>query len=615
MHHQNRAKFYLMGRICGSYAMAVHVALAVVGCSTPNPGADVPNAPNAEAGNNTDVIQSEASLSMDGAVEDALETPVDSPTVDVVVPETPVTVTTTRGAVVGRSSDGVHAFLGIPYAAAPTGARRWRAPAMPDAWAMPRDASRFAAACPQTPARDTLTNQAFPVSEDCLNLNVWTGAPAVSNNLNLPVIVFIHGGGFVGGTGSLSLYDGRALAKRGTGQVVVTINYRLGQLGFLAHPALRTEQGMNTAGPGNYGFLDQQQALRWVRDEIRNFGGDPNNVTIVGESAGSLSVCLHMVAPDSRGLFHRAVSESASCTFFVNQLSAMPDPRFESAETLGQSMVRALRCDGLPTPEMVLACARGKSVDEVLMAEPRPAELNIRDARYQPVIDGVVIPRRPWSMFAAGEFARVPYLMGSNRDEGTAFNLTRTINNEADYRGAIAELLPLPGPMLATASNEIVNRLWPASNYTTMKDAYNDFVGDVAFVCPARAAARFMSGANTGMVSAPTYLYHFTRENQLGRNLALGVFHSAELPYVFGNFIRPFVRTAMDTTVSNTVMDAWIRFARTGDPNGAGLMPAWPAYTSQSDSLYVLDVATRVEANFRREKCDAVDRYLAGLGQ
>jgi para-nitrobenzyl esterase len=537
---------------------------------------------------------------------DGAQMPSDSP-----VPEQPVTVSTSRGMVVGRARDGVASWLGIPYAAAPVGARRWRAPSQPDAWVMPRDASQKGPACPQSPARDALSGQSYAISEDCLSVNVWTGAATITNALNLPVIVFIHGGGFVSGTAALDLYDGRTLAQRGA-QVVVTINYRLGQLGFLAHPSLRAEQGDNTAGPGNYGFLDQQQALRWVRDEIRNFGGDPNNVTIVGESAGSLSVCLHMVAPGSRGLFHRAISESASCPFFVNQLRTMPDPRFESAETLGVSMLRALNCEAMATPELQLQCARAKTVEQVLMAEPRPAELNIRDARYQPVIDGVVIPARPWTMFQSGMFARVPYLMGTNRDEGTAFTLGRAINNEADYRAAIAQLLPLPAMQLASATDEIVTRLWPSASYPSVKDAYNDFVGDLAFVCPARAQARFVANAP---MPASAYVYHFTRENQVGRNLALGVFHTAELPYVFGNFVRPFVRTAMDTAVSNTVMDAWTRFARSGDPNGPMLVPAWPAYSMANDSLYVLDTTTRVERNFRSAKCDAVDRYLAGLGQ
>ncbi|MFO0557952.1 MAG: carboxylesterase/lipase family protein [Polyangiales bacterium] len=579
-----------------SHAWVFSVGLIVCACSPPP-------APAMDGGDSAAPSSDAApEASMDASADDSA---VDS-SVDVVV-ATPVSVTTTRGAVVGRESGGVSAFLGVPYAAAPTGALRWRPPAARAAWSEPLDASRTGPACPQSPARDALSGQSYATSEDCLSLNVWT--PRASMDGNKPVMVFIHGGGFVNGTGSLSVYDGRALAAR-EDAVVVTINYRLGQLGFLAHPALRSEQGDGVAGPANYGFLDQQAALRWVRDEIRAFGGDPSNVTIFGESAGSLSVCLHLVAPGSRGLFHKAIGESASCTFFVNRLRETPDPRFESAESLGQRFARALSCDSQPTPADVLACLRAKTAEQVIAAEPRAAELNIRDARYQPTIDGVVIPDRPWTLFRQAMVAPVPTLTGTNRDEATVFSLTTTIANDTQYRAAIRALLPLKPAVLDPAIEDIVTRLYPASAYASAKAAYDDFVGDLVFVCPARAQARFV----TAPMGAPrSWLYHFTRENQAGRGLAIGVFHSAELPYVFGNFSRPFIRTAMDAAVSERVMDAWGRFARTGDPNGAGLAPAWPAYTASDDSLYVLDVTPRVERAFRQQKCDAIDRWLSDL--
>lgn len=580
-----------------SWSSIFAASLIVCACSTPRPSTDA-----ASDGATDGAALPDASDASDASEFEGGDASADAP-----APTTPVTVSTMRGPVTGRESAGVAAFMGVPYAASTAGAGRWRPPAQRAMWTDPLDASRAGPACPQTPARDTLTGVSFETSEDCLSLNVWT--PSATSAANKPVMVFIHGGGFVGGTGSLSLYDGRALAARGD-VVVVTINYRLGQLGFLAHPALRAEQGEGVAGPANYGFLDQQAALRWVRDEIRAFGGDPSNVTIFGESAGSLSVCLHMIAPGSRGLFHKAIGESASCTFFVNQLQSAPDPRFESAETLGQSFSRAIGCDAAATPEATLACLRGKTAAQVLAAEPRPAELNIRDARYQPTIDGVVIPDRPWTLFRNGMSAPVPTLTGTNRDEATVFSLTTSIANDAEYRAAIRALLPLRASVLDPAIEEIVTRLWPASAYETTKDAYNDFVGDLVFVCPARAQARFVTTA----ASAPrSWLYHFTRENQAGRTLSIGVFHSAELPYVFGNFVRPFLRQTADGPVADRVMDAWSRFARGGDPNGDGLSPAWPAYTASDDALYVLDTTSRVERGFRQQKCDAIDRWLADL--
>ncbi|MDP3278834.1 MAG: carboxylesterase/lipase family protein [Deltaproteobacteria bacterium] len=536
---------------------------------------------------------------------DAAEDTVDSST-EAGPSETPTMARVSSGELVGATREGVRRFLGIPYAAAPTGPRRWRAPEPASAWATPRMATQHGPSCPQSPARDPLSGQTFATSEDCLTLNVWT--PEAPSATPRPVMVFVHGGGFVSGTGSLSLYDGANLA-RSAGAVVVTLNYRLGQLGFLAHSALRAEQTSN-AGPGNYGLLDQQAALRWVRDEVRALGGDPANVTLFGESAGSLSVCLHMVAPGSRGLFHRAIGQSASCTFFVNTLSTTPDARFQPAESLGSLFSTALRCESRATPAEVLACLRSKSVDEVLMAEPRPAELNIRDARYQPSVDGVVLPMRPWAMFRAGMSANVPFMSGTNRDEGTVFSLTTSIANETEYRAAVRALLPLRDTVLNAALNDILTRYWPIAMYPSAKDAYNAFLGDVAFVCPARAQARMMASR---AMAQPVWLYHFTRENLGGRNLGLGVFHSAELPYVFANFVRPFMRTPMDATVSDLVVGAWARFARTGDPNGAGLAPAWPSYSMTNDSLYVLDVTPRTENAFRQQKCDAIDTWLMDL--
>ncbi len=584
-----------MKRSIGSLFSFVLIVCACSPPAQPRPDASADGASTADA-------SSDGSTTDDAAMDGAEDASASDATVAM-----PVTVTTTRGAVIGRESGGVAAFLGVPYAAAPMGAQRWRPPVARPAWTEPLDASRTGAACPQSPARDALSGQTFATSEDCLSVNVWT--PRAAMDGNKPVMVFIHGGGFVNGTGSLSLYDGRALAARGD-VVVVTLNYRLGQLGFLGHPALRAEQGDGVAGPGNYGFLDQQAALRWVRDEVRAFGGDPSNVTIFGESAGSMAVCLHLIAPASRGLFHKAIGESAPCTFFVNHLRETPDPRFESAETLGASFSRALGCDTAATPEATLACLRAKTAEQVLAAEPRPAELNIRDARYQPTIDGTVIPQRPWTLFRNGMIAPVPTLTGTNRDEATVFSLGTTISNEAQYRAAIRALLPLRESVLAPAVDDIVTRLWPISAYPTAKEAYDDFVGDLVFVCPARAQARHVTAA---MAAQRSWLYHFTRENAAGRNLGIGVFHSAELPYVFGNFARPFLRTAMDGVVADRTMDAWARFARTGDPNGSGITPAWPAYTASDDALYVIDVTPRVERAFRQAKCDTVDRWLADL--
>jgi para-nitrobenzyl esterase len=502
---------------------------------------------------------------------------------------TTLSVSTARGPVIGHVTDGVTSFLGVPYAAPPLGALRWRTPAEHAAWTTPRDAAAKGATCVQT--RGTLSGTG-PQSEDCLFLNVWTAKTLASDAARRPVMVFIHGGGFSAGTTSGTDYDGASLAAKGV--VVVTFNYRLGQLGFLGHPALTAEDTEHRSS-GNYGFQDQQAALRWVRDNAAAFGGDPANVTLFGESAGSMSVCAHMVAPASAGLFHKAIGQSGVCGFLITPLRDIAAlPQVGSAEALGRRFETAVGCTGMPD---LAACMRAKTAEQVIAAAPTPVELSRYGVRYQPNIDGYVFNEAPWVSLLAGRFQHVPFMLGSNRDEGTAFTLSLSIPDAAAYEALVRATLP---DRVAD-----VLRLYPVSMYPSPKAAYEAFLRDAVFICPNRTLARITAPG------APTYLYHFTRANdRAGVALGLGVFHSAELPYVFGNFSGLFSRAAADEPVIAATQGYWTRFAATGDPNGAGA-PAWPAYTAASDAHLEIGDAVRTGVGLQRDVCDTMATWLA----
>ncbi|MEI8257167.1 MAG: carboxylesterase family protein, partial [Deltaproteobacteria bacterium] len=293
----------------------------------------------------------------------------------------PVTVMTTRGGVTGRDFGTHAAFLGIPYAASTAGANRWRPPAARDAWTAPLDVVTQPDACPQNPDGP---GGPLLTSEDCLKVNVWT--PSIAPATPRPVMVFVHGGGFTTGEIRNPLYEGANLSRHGV--VVVSMSYRLGQLGWLAHPALVAEDTQHHAA-GNYGFMDQQAALRWVQANIARFGGDPANVTLFGESAGAISVCGHLVSPQSDGLLQRAIAESGSCAFIYLPLHDVPGGPYESAEALGARFATAVGCDTATDP---LACMRARPVADVLAAARAPLNLRSTAARYFPVVDGHVFP-------------------------------------------------------------------------------------------------------------------------------------------------------------------------------------------------------------------------------
>ncbi|HEY8518065.1 MAG TPA: carboxylesterase/lipase family protein [Candidatus Binatia bacterium] len=473
------------------------------------------------------------------------------------------------GWVQGEIVGGTRRFLGIPFAAPPVGELRWRPPAPVVPWEGTLDARAFGSACPQRPSTLGTPSE----NEDCLYLNVWTPEPAP--NEPLPVMVWFHGGGNEFGSagdevplglGGL-IFDGQLLSER-RNVVVVTINYRLGKLGFFAHPALASEDPSHPYA-GNQGLLDQRAALEWVRDEILAFGGDPENVTIFGESAGSVDVCLQVASPGSRGLFHRAISESGGCT--TRQDTA------EEGAALAERIAEVVGCGDAADQ---LACLRAAPVGALLDS----------GVDVGPTVDGGFLPDQPRALFDRGEVARVPYILGSNADEGTIFFLgVPPVTSEAEYLEALRE-------RYGERAEEIA-RVYPASSFPTPQDALVRVVGDSGLVCGTYDSARRAAAAGL-----PVYLYNFARWVQIPElvPLDLRALHGAEIAYVFGSPPPP---TPEDAALVDAIQGYWTRLARDGDPNGDGAI-VWPTYDDATDERLNLDAEITVVQGFRRRECE-----------
>ncbi|WP_231511392.1 carboxylesterase/lipase family protein [Chondromyces apiculatus] len=490
----------------------------------------------------------------------------------------PLRVMTDKGEVEGALVGDTRTFLGIPFAAPPTGDLRWKPPAPAQPWSETLKATERGGACPQSapagvPAGDE--------SEDCLTLNVWTPERPASEAV--PVMVWIHGGGFVFGSGGEAAYDGQKLSEA-TGAVVVTVNYRLGPLGFLALPELSAEDAEHAAS-GAYGIEDQRAALEWVKANVAAFGGDPARVTVFGESAGGASVCIHLTSPRSRGLFQRAILESGPCNLVSDEASAMEH---------GAMLVEALGCQGAPD---VAACLREATAEEVLAALPASDGFS-QEGSWYPVIDGWNIPRHPAVQLASGDFEKVPTIVGANADEANLFDVLSggfEVPDDATFAALIEGFFPGQG--------EAAVARYPSATYGSSKAAALAAVGDATFVCPARRTARALA---TG--GAQTYLYHFTYAPRNGLFGDLGAFHSAETNFVFGNrstlLPQPFDEDEL--SLSAAVMGYWGGLAESGEP-GAQEGVAWPRYEAASDEALILDLDLSTEAGVRKDLCDFWD--------
>jgi para-nitrobenzyl esterase len=449
-----------------------------------------------------------------------------------------------EGRLSGIVLDGVTAFRGIPYAAAPVGPLRWRPPQPPAPWPGIRKAYLVGAICPQAYNGADNGVGPLPMSEDCLTLNVY--APSLRPPAPLPVMFWIHGGGLVNGSATAALYDGTELARQGV--VVVTINYRLGRLGFFAHPALSRERPPEPKA--NFGLMDQIAALQWVRRNIGAFGGDPGNVTIFGESAGGYAVNLLMISPAARGLFHRAICESGlgrGPRVYLNRRGPGGEPAEEAA---GAAFTRAL---GVASDDP--AALRALPLARILAAgEPHSGEMV--------VIDGKLVPDAIDTVFARHGEAPVPYLLGYNAFEFPWATVAKS------------------GPLAAELARSPAAEASVERAYDSPEAFDTHFISDRVFVEPARLLARLHSQSGV-----PTYLYRFAVLADAARSQYSEAPHASERQYVFKTLAASTWATgATDAAAAATISAYWVAFAKRGDPNGESRVP-WQPYSASDDRL------------------------------
>lgn len=484
-------------------------------------------------------------------------------------------VAVSSGPLVGKTATvggvALQEFLGIPYAAAPVGPLRWKPPQPIAGWSEPRDASAFGPRCMQLPLFGDMVFRSRGMSEDCLYLNVW--APAAPANGKRPVLVYFYGGGYVAGDGSEPRYDGASMASKGL--VTVTVNYRLGVFGFLAAPGLAAESPQHATG--NYGLLDQVAALRWVRDNIARFGGDPARITIGGESAGSISVSALMASPLSKRLIAGAIGESGALIAPI-----APQPR-AAAEASGSAFMAQLHADSIDALRAMPAQALLQATDP----QARPA------FDFAPDVDGLFLTEAPAETFAHGEQAKVPLLLGSNSQEGFyPAILHDRPPTPANYRAALDTLF---GDRAAEAL-----RLYPGATADEVKRSATALAGDL-FI--AHSTWRWMElHHRTG--GQPVYFYYYAHPRPAKRNPApgerrdAGAVHSGEIEYALGNLDgnAVYAWTPVDRAVSRTMQDYFAQFVRRGDPNRAGL-PQWPAVRESRGGItqQTIDADTRTE--------------------
>ncbi|HEY3275143.1 MAG TPA: carboxylesterase/lipase family protein [Syntrophorhabdaceae bacterium] len=495
---------------------------------------------------------------------------------------------TPSGPVIGIVEKNVEIFRGIPYAEPPMGENRWKEPRPVRQWKEDLPCREFRPACiqPQVSELDG-GGEVGRTSEDCLYLNIWAPEKAAGKPL-LPVMVWIHGGAFMTGAGSLAGYSGAGLAREGV--VVVTLNYRLGPFGFLAHPALSAESPSGTSG--NYGILDQMEALRWVKKNIASFGGDPERVTLFGESAGALSISALLLSPSAQGLFHRAILQSGAPT---GNRYVMPAAHgsMREALTMGKELAARLGSD---KEKDVAGAMRRKTPEEIMSAAATSLEFIFKKEGllFAPVIDGRLLPAEPERLLSEGKIPHIPLIVGTNRDEASLF--TDGLS-PALYQSWLRENFGNPA--------EEILRLFPLDEKEGIDSPSNRFLGALWFFGPARSLARAV--ARKG---GKAYLYSFTHVPEKGLLKEYGAFHGQEIEYVFGN-LGIILPTDYDRSLSRTMMEYWVAFAATGDPN-ARRLPRWPAYDEKKDVSMELGAIVGPRAGLSKKECDFVEKLRYG---
>jgi para-nitrobenzyl esterase len=479
-------------------------------------------------------------------------------------------VGTADGRLRGQAAGTIDEFLGIPYAAPPVGSLRWRPPQPAAHWTGVRPATNFGPHCPQTGSPFGLAS----MSENCLFLNVYAPAGSLRGG-SLPVMVWIHGGDLT--AGESNNYNPAGLVRDGA--VVVTINYRLGALGFLADPAVKSPNGST----GDYGLMDQQAALRWVQENIRQFGGNPHNVTIFGESAGGLSVLAQLVSPAARGLFAKAIIESGSYSLL--------QPSLTTAEASGEAFAAKAGCAAHTAASQTAACLRRLPVQTILNDQ----------GIVGPDIDGTVLTQSIGTALASGDFSHVPVIDGTNHDEWRLFiaifqPLTGPVT-AANYQSMIASTASV-----SPAEAAVVVAHYPLRSYASPAEALGAVGTDAIFACPALTMDRDLSRFT------PTFAYEFNDENAPERFLppvsgfSYGAAHASELQYLFhlNESEFPGALTPQQQRLSASMQRYWTNFARSGSPSGSG-EPAWPRFGGGQRMISLVPPTPQVETSFAAE--------------
>jgi len=493
-----------------------------------------------------------------------------------------------QGTLTGLRQGTIAAFLGVPYAAPPIGSNRWRAPQPAARWAGSRPAKRFAASCWQiiTPGGvGPWTHEYVPqgqASEDCLYLNIWTPAPDVTRRL--PVLVWVPGGGFTGGSGSAAVYDGAQLAAQGI--VVVTINYRVGIFGFFVTPALAKEAAHEHEPPGNYGLQDMIAALQWVHRNIAAFGGDPAAITVGGQSAGAMAIHDLIVSPLATGLFQRAIIQSGLP-------DSSPTVPLAAAEIAGE---RFARSEGAASLAALRALAPGR------LSAGGPAPL--QGPLLVPIVDGVLLPSAPEALLVSGTFADIPILAGIDADESSAFStpLVASLSQPA-WQAALAKTFGARAPRFAA--------LYPAATSAQRARSLRQLHRDLGL-----AALDAWIRVWSTHARSPVFGYLFDHLEPGPQSGRWGMFHSSELPYVFGTLDASPERhfTAVDRALSARLVRYWADFVKSGNPNGAGL-PTWPALQARDPEVMVLTGSVAPHPLLPQAKLAAMQAFIDGGGK
>jgi para-nitrobenzyl esterase len=492
----------------------------------------------------------------------------------------------TGGRVSGVVVNGIVSFKGIPFAAPPIGALRWKAPQPVKPWTGVRQASSFGTSCMQDAAIAKVFNAPEGVSEDCLYLNVWT--PAKSAGESLPVMVWIYGGGFALGQTSVPLYDGTKLAEKGV--VIVSVAYRVGAFGFLAHADLSRESGK---GSGNYGLQDQIAGLQWVKGNIAKFGGDPSRVTIFGESAGGISVSMLAASPAAKGLFQRAISESGGSfgsAKYGNEGGVIVPP-LKVAEAAGRNFLVKIGATDIKAAREIPA--------EKIQAAQGPG----LSGSFWPVFDGDVLPGDQYELYQAKRFNDTPVLIGTNSDEGALF---------VQPGVTVARFEKLVHDGFGPQADAIL-AAYPHSTDAEALKSSRDVFRESTFAWHTWAWAMLQTEKGKGKA----FVYYFDHRTARTPN---GASHGDEMAYVFKNLGGPAIGVPgppppvrpEDTKISDLMSSYWVNFAKNGDPNGAGL-PVWPAFSASAQNAMVFDAMPGARALPNMTQIKAFDGYYKWL--